>query len=107
MDTTTSNPIDEKTANEHVEDAPRKKTAYERRRLFVVIGGVLTLLGWLTLMINEWLSVVITTAGLVISCIGVRIPPGARRNLAITSIIAAASLLLVIIALELVIVLFT
>lgn len=107
MDTTTNNHIDEEPASEQIETThPRQKT-HDRRRRLVFIGVVLTVLGWLTLMLNEGLSVGLTVAGLVISAIGVRIPPGPRRNLAITSIIAAAVLLLVIVALELTITLLT
>jgi len=123
MDTTTQNTLDEElrdtqvkiTQDEQAETSidrqteaiHPKKNAIDRRRRLVVIGVILTALGWLTLMVNEWLSVALTAAGLIISCLGVRIPPGPRRNLAITAIIAAASLLLVIIALELAIALFT
>ena len=70
-----------------------KKTG--SRRVCVTIGFVLVLVGWLTMMLNEWVSLFATVAGLVLSCIGVRIPAGPRRNFAITAIIAASVLLLV------------
>ena len=67
-----------------------------KRGLFVTLGCIFVLLGWLTLMLNEWVSLGAALVGLVLSCIGVRVPPGPRRNLAITAIIAASVLIIVI-----------
>lgn len=82
-----------------------KNLKHEKRRKLVVIGAITVFLGWFTFIpfswipaaITPWLSMVLTVAGLVLSCIGVRIPAGARRNLAITSIIASSVLILVFI----------
>ena len=101
MDATTNNHIDEEPTGEQVESTHPKQKTHDRRRRLVLIGSLLTILGWGSLMLNEWLCLALTVAGLVISAMGVRIPPGPRRNIAITSIIAAAVLLLVIIVLEL------
>ncbi len=67
----------------------------QRRRRMATIGAVLTLIGWLTMMLNPWVSLGATILGLILSIIGVRIPQSPRRNIAITSIIAAAVLLVV------------
>lgn len=79
-----------------VEQTPADKKIQFRRKL-VVIGFVLVVGGWLTMMLNEWVSLAFTVTGVVLSSIGVRIPPGPRRDFAITSIIAGAVLLLVFI----------
>lgn len=65
------------------------------RRALVVYGFIGVLAGWLTMMINPWLSLSLTVIGFILSCIGVRIPPGPRRNFAITAIIAGLVLMLV------------
>ena len=65
------------------------------RRKLVIFGLILVTAGWVTMMLNEWLSLGCTIAGLVVSCIGVRIPPGPRRDLGTTAIVAASVLLLV------------
>lgn len=67
----------------------------ESRRTLVPVGALLVLAGWVTMMLNEWLSLGCTLVGLILSIIGVRIPAGPRRNLAITSIVAASVLILV------------
>lgn len=87
-------------SNETHHDDTSKKQDHRTRRMLVVVGVVLTVLGWLTLMLNEWVSLSLTTAGLVVSILGVRIPPEPRRDVAITAIIAASVLLLVIIGIE-------
>lgn len=84
---------------QHADEAPKRQD-HRTRRMLVVVGAVLTVLGWLTLMLNEWLSLALTAAGLVVSILGVRIPPGPRRDVAITAIIAASVLLLVIVGIE-------
>lgn len=76
-------------------EAPTHNPAQQRRRKLVVIGIILVLAGWVTMMLNEWVSLGCTVVGLVVSCIGVRIPPGPRRDLGTTAIVAASVLLLV------------
>ena len=83
----------------------KKDPRHEKRRRFVVMGSLATLLGWLTFIpfswipavLTPWMSMTLTLAGLIMSCIGVRIPAGRRRDLAITSIIASSVLILVFI----------
>lgn len=109
-DATDLNPAADETlplTEEHpTEEQPVKKDVkHEKRRKMVVIGSISTLLGWIVFIpfswipavLTPWLSMVLTVAGLVLSCIGVRIPAGPRRDLAITSIIASSVLILVFI----------
>lgn len=96
MDTTTN--IAPETTDASVETQNKVQqhpdTLAGRRRM-VTIGAIFTLIGWLTMMINPWVSLGSTVAGLILSIIGVRIPQSPRRNIAITSIIASAVLLVV------------
>ncbi|MCH5220610.1 MAG: hypothetical protein J1F20_08580 [Muribaculaceae bacterium] len=96
--------IEETTATQHTPDNDLTNVndanegghrPYAGHRVAAIIGALLVLCGWLTMMVNEWLSLGCTLAGLVLSAIGLRVPPGGCRNLAITAIIAAAVLLLV------------
>lgn len=73
----------------------KKTMKAHKRRKFVVIGCILVLAGWLLMMLQPTVSLCATFLGLISSIIGVRIPPGPRRNFAITAIIAASVLLLV------------
>ena len=66
-----------------------------RRRTCVAIGFVLVLAAWLTMMWDFRVSIGCTVAGLVLSIIGVRIPPSPARNLAITAIVAGCVLTVV------------
>lgn len=79
-------------------DAPANshedKKIRDRRRC-VTVGFIFVLAGWATMMLNEWISLGCTVVGLILSCIGVRIPPGPRRDFATTAIVAASVLLLV------------
>ena len=77
-------------------ETTQRNDSHAKRGIFVFIGFVLVVAGWLTMMLNEWVSFGCVLAGLIVSCIGVRVPAGARRNLAITSIIAASVLLIVL-----------
>lgn len=67
----------------------------QKRRKLVIYGLIAVIAGWLSMLLNPWVSMTFTIGGLVMSSLGVRIPPGPRRDLAITSIIAASVLLLV------------
>lgn len=66
------------------------------RRKMGAYGALFTLMGWITMMLNPWLSGGCAAFGLILSIIGTCIPRCARRNLAITSIVASAVLLLVL-----------
>lgn len=70
--------------------------ATDAKRHFVTVGALFVLAGWLTMMLNEWVSLGFTVGGIILSSIGLHIPPGTRRNVAITAIIAGAVLLLVV-----------
>lgn len=83
---------DNTTPNASPSASPSKYTA--RRRL-AIVGFFLVLAGWLTMMVNEWVSIGATVVGLIFSIVGVRIPPGPARNFAITAIVAASVLILV------------
>ena len=87
-------PVVREPEQEEVLVAAKPKTG--GRRFFVPIGAVLTLVGWLLMMVNPYISAACTFVGLVLSIIGVRIPPGPRRDIAITSIIASSVLLIVL-----------
>lgn len=66
-----------------------------RRRKLVVAGVILTVLGWVLMPCWPWVSLTLSALAVVASSIGVRIPPGPRRNVAITAIIAASVLIVV------------
>lgn len=76
-------------------DDNHKEQKINLRRKFVIYGSILALIGWLTLMLSPYISFGSALAGLVLSIIGVRIPAGPRRDLAITAIIASSVLLIV------------
>lgn len=67
----------------------------DKRGRLVPIGFIVVLAGWLTMVLNPWISLSCALLGLILSCIGVRIAPGPRRNFAITTIIAASVQILV------------
>ncbi len=71
-----------------------KSGVYSRNRRFAIIGLIVTILAWCAMPIVDWLALILTVCGIVFSAIGCRIPPGARRNIAITSLIAGCALLL-------------
>lgn len=68
-------------------------------RYMAIGGAVCTLLAWAFLVFSEWASISFDVVALVLSAMGCRLRPGNMRNLAITSVIAAASLALVFITL--------
>lgn len=70
-------------------------SAIHRRRRWVVVGLLLVIAGWVFMMFYPWVSIGCTLAGLIVSIIGVRIPPGPRRDIATTAIVAASVLLIV------------
>lgn len=69
--------------------------AVSRRRKLVILGLLLVVAGWVSMMLHPFVSLACTVLGLVVSIIGVRIPPGPRRDFAITAIVAASVLLVV------------
>lgn len=75
--------------------AAQNDNKLQKRRKAVIYGLILTLLGWILMIPAPWVSMAVTVAGLVTSVIGVRIPAGPRRDLAITAIIASGVLILV------------
>ena len=82
--------------NTQTEDTnPALDTRYARRRSLVTYGSIFVLLGWLIMMFYPYISIGCDLVGLVCCIIGVRIPAGARRNLAITAIVAGGVLLIV------------
>lgn len=89
---TQENTLDKK---DTAQDVQTFNKSHKLRRALVVYGFILVLAGWLTMMVNEWVSIGCTVIGLILSCIGVRIPAGPRRNFAITAIVAASVLILV------------
>lgn len=95
MEVTNTTPVETPAVHD---SETKKKDSINSRRNAVIAGCILTLLGWALMMFMPWFSLAFTVAGLVTSIIGVRIPAGPRRNLAITSIIASAVLLVVFIA---------
>lgn len=68
-------------------------------RYFAVAGAVCTLLAWAFLVISEWASMSLDVAAIVLSALACRLRPGNMRNLAITALIAAATLALVFVTL--------
>lgn len=73
-------------------------TAGAGRRVWRYVVGaacVLTLVAWVSLLYSEHISFWAGICGLVMSCAGLRTRGAVWRNLAITSIIASAVLLLV------------
>ena len=72
------------------------KKIHPVRRAMGGYGALLTLIGWITMILNPWLSGGCALAGLILSIIGTCIPRSARRNLAITSIVASSVLILVL-----------
>ena len=65
------------------------------RKTFVPIGFILVLAAWLLMMLLPWVSMGCVCVGLIFSIVGLQIPAGARRNLAITSVVAGSVLVLV------------
>lgn len=84
---------DAQTSADETEEKPAKHA--EGRRRCVPIGAILVLAGWVLMMFYPKASLVCTVAGLVFSIIGVRIPPGPRRDIATTAIVAGGVLLVV------------
>lgn len=76
-------------------DAKNSKTL----RYFAAAGAVCTLLAWAFLVISEWASMSLDVAAIVLSALACRLRPGNMRNLAITALIAAATLALVFVTL--------
>ena len=72
-----------------------KTVKIQRRRRWVIFGFLLVLAGWVFMMFYPWLSLGCTVVGLIFSIMGVRIPPGPRRDIGTTAIVAASVLLLV------------
>ena len=88
------------------ETAQIKTNHNNRNRKFAIIGLVLTLLAWCTMPLLDRVSLILTVLAIIFSAIGCRIPPGFRRNIAITSLIAASSLLLAIIVIWICLIIF-
>lgn len=76
-------------------DKPVYTRGEQIRRSMAVYGFLLVLMGWLTMNWYGWISLGCTVAGLIVSFVSLRIPAGARRNLAITAIVAGMVLMLV------------
>lgn len=97
-----NNPNTEITASESEPLAPATdsvmptKKPHPVRRAMGGYGALLTLIAWITMILNPWLSGGCALAGLILSIIGTCIPRSARRNLAITSLVASFVLLLVL-----------
>lgn len=81
--------------NTPAKDAGNSKTL----RYFAAAGAVCTLLAWAFLVISEWASMSLDVAAIVLSTLACRLRPGNMRNLAITALIAAATLALVFVTL--------
>lgn len=81
--------------NTPAKDAGNSKTL----RYFAAAGAVCTLLAWAFLVISEWASMSLDVAAIVLSALACRLRPGNMRNLAITALIAAATLALVFVTL--------
>ena len=93
---TNSQNVDNEINNSQTSSATETQSkSVSRRRKLVILGTLLVLAGWLSMMLHPYVSLGCTIAGLIISIIGVRIPPGPRRDIATTSIVAASVLLLV------------
>ena len=97
----TSAPVEENDINNNESPELMEVPAHDKRlarRKYVPLGALLVLLGWLSMMFDVYVSAGCTFLGLIFSIVGVRIPAGPRRDIAITSIIAAIVLLIVLAA---------
>lgn len=89
--------------NDNVETAEKAKPVSKSVTRFGAIGFVMSVLGWVCLLLSEWPALVLGAGGVVLSAMGCRRPRSNMRNLAITGIVIGGVLVLDIIIIKVVI----